>query len=113
MTTKLFFSFCFLFFLCGNKIIINDSQDAIFCFACSECNKVIYFQQEGKNLWPNSLGCSVSGWHSWCNIGIVGNIKSKCKYCKIKVRTKFDPLGCSGDKKECSVSKREHYFVKY
>ena len=106
-----FILFIFLFSLPKeneNKINTNN----IFCFACAECNKVIYFQPSGKDYWPKGFGCEVSGWHSWCNIGLLGNIKSQCKYCKIIVKTDYDASGCAGDRKSCSVSKKKHAFIK-
>jgi len=101
----------FILFIPEN-IKSQKQSNSVFCFACAECNKVIYFEQIGNDLWPNSFGCEKEIWHSWCNIGIYGNIKSQCKYCKIIVKTKFDPLGSIGTKKSCSVTKKEHYFIR-
>ena len=109
---KSFLIVSFFLFSIPNENVKQPSNNDFFCFACAECNKVIYFEQKGKDYWPNSFGCSVEGWHSWCSIGIYGSIKSQCKYCKIIVKTKFDPLGCVGKNKSCSVSKKKHEFTR-
>jgi hypothetical protein len=109
---KSFLIMSFFIFSIPKENVKQSSNNDVFCFACAECNKVIYFEQIGTDYWPNSYGCDVDVWHSWCNIGIYGNIKSQCKYCKIVVKTKFNPLGCVQTRKSCSGSKKQHAFVK-
>jgi hypothetical protein len=108
------FIFILFFFIASfsPKIEKKSATNSVFCFACAECNKVIYFQPSGNDYWPQGFGCKVAGWHTWCNIGLLGNIKSQCKYCKIIVKTDYDARGCVGDGKSCSVSKKKHAFVK-
>ena len=101
----------FIFFLTNINTNYKKTND-VFCFACAECNKVVYFEQNGKDYWPNGFGCPVDTWHSWCDIGLYGKIKSQCKFCKIIVKTAYEPMGCIATRKSCSVSKKRHVFIR-
>ena len=60
-------------------------------YQCRKCGTLV-----AKDGHPNSEGCPTDNWHSWCELGDVGQNTFQCRICGTVINSKYTPPN-SGD----------------